>query len=88
MTSARFVRIVSRAMPNGLRFSLLGVVAICVVVIELSAWYYLRARRLRQGRGDIRAMPFALFGGYGLPWPYAAVSFVVGTLALVAFIHG
>ncbi len=23
------------------------------------------------GRGDIRAIPFALLGGYGLPWPYA-----------------
>ncbi len=44
--------------------------------------------RLREGRGDIRAMPFALFGGYGLPWPHAAVAFPVGTAALVTFIHG
>jgi hypothetical protein len=56
-----------------------------------SSWelgHHLRARRLREGRGDIRAMPFALFGGYGLPWPYAAIAFVVGTAALVVFIHG
>ena len=75
-------------MPDMLRFLLLGLVGICVIVIELVAWYYMRARRLREGRGDIRAMPFALFGGYGLPWPYAAVAFAVGTAALVAFIHG
>jgi hypothetical protein len=59
-----------------------------VIVIELVAWYYMRARRLREGRGDIRAMPFALFGGYGLPWPHAAVAFPVGTTALVTFIDG
>jgi hypothetical protein len=56
-------------MPDVLRFLLLGLVGICVIVIELVAWYYLRARRLREGRGDIRAMPFGLIGGYGLPWP-------------------
>jgi len=59
-----------------------------VIVIELVAWYYMRARRLREGRGDIRAMPFALFGGTGLPWPYAADAFAVGTAALVTFSHG
>jgi hypothetical protein len=75
-------------MPDVLRFLLLGLVGICVIVIELVAWYYLRARRLREGRGDIRAMPFALIGGYGLPWPYAAVAVVVGAAALAAFIHG
>jgi Cu/Ag efflux pump CusA len=71
-----------------LSFALLQLVAICVIVIELVVWFYMRARRLREGRGDIRAIPFALFGGYGLPWPYAAVAFAVGTAALVAFIHG
>jgi hypothetical protein len=75
-------------MPDLLRLLLLGLVGICVFVIELVAWHYMRARRLRQRRGDIRAMPFALFGGYGLPWPYAAAAFVVGTAALVAFVHG
>jgi hypothetical protein len=75
-------------MPNALRISLLGVVAVSVSVMGLVAWYYLRSRRLREGRGDIRAMPFALFGRYGLPWPYAAVAMVVGTLALVAFLRG
>jgi hypothetical protein len=75
-------------MSNVLRFSLLGVVAICVGVMGQVAWYYLRARRLREGRGDIRAMPRVLFGAYGLPWPYAAVAFVVGAAALVIFIHG
>jgi len=55
-----------------------------VIVIELVAWYY----RLHEGRGDIRAMPFALFGGTGLPWPYAADAFAVGTAALVTFSHG
>jgi len=35
-----------------------------------------------------RTMPRALFGRYGLPWPYAAVAIVVGILALAAFIHG
>ena len=75
-------------MSNVVRLLLLGVCAICVYVVELGAWGYLRARRLREGRGDIRAMPFALFGGYGLRWPYAAIAFVAGTAALVVFIHG
>ena len=59
-----------------------------VIVIELVAWCYMRARRLREGRGAIRAMPFALFGGYGLGWPHAAVAFPVGIAALVTLIHG
>ena len=54
-------------MPDVLRLLLLGLVGICVSVIALATWHYMRARRLREGRGDIRAMPFALFGGYGLP---------------------
>lgn len=75
-------------MSNVLRFSLVGVVFICVGVMGQVAWYYLRARRLREGRGDIRNMPFAWFGMYGLPWPYAPAAFVVGAAALVIFIHG
>jgi hypothetical protein len=74
-------------MSNVLRFLLLGVVLVCVYVTELGVWHYLRARRLRQRRGDIRNMPFALFGMYGLPWPYAAVAVVVGLVALVTFLH-
>jgi hypothetical protein len=75
-------------MPDGVRFSLLVVVVVSVNVMALVAWYYLRARRLREKRGDIGPMPRALFGRYGLPWPYAAVAIVVGILALAAFIHG
>lgn len=75
-------------MSNVVRLLLLGAVAICVYVVELGAWGYLRARRLREGRGDIRNMPFTWLGEYGLPWPYAAVALVVGAAALVAFIHG
>jgi hypothetical protein len=75
-------------MSNVLRVLLLGIVVICAYVVELGVWHHLRARRLREGRGDIRAMPFALFGGYGLRWPYAAIAFVAGTAALVVFIHG
>lgn len=75
-------------MSNVLRLLLLGVFAICVYVVELGAWGYLRARRLRGGRGDIRNMPFAWPGEYGLPWPYAAVALVVGVAALVIFVHG
>jgi len=75
-------------MPDGVRFSLLGVVVVCVNVMALVAWYYLRARRLREDRGDIGPMPRALFGRYGLPWSYGAVAIVVGTIALAAFIHG
>jgi len=75
-------------MPDGVRFSLLGVVVVSVNVMVLVAWYYLRARRLKEKRGDIGPMPRALFGRYGLPWPYAAVAIVVGILALAAFIHG
>jgi len=75
-------------MSSVLRVLLLGVFVICAYMVELGGWHYLRTRRLREGHGDIRAMPFALFGGYGLPWPYAAIAFGVGTAALVAFIHG
>ena len=75
-------------MPDGVRFSLLGVVAVCMNVLALVAWYYLRARRLQEQRGDIGPMPRALFGRYGLRWPYGAAAIVVGILALAAFIHG
>jgi hypothetical protein len=75
-------------MLDGVRFSLLGVVVVCVNVMALVAWYYLRARRLQEARGDIGPMPRALFARYGLPWPYAAAAIVVGILALAAFIHG
>lgn len=75
-------------MPDVVRLLLLGLAGVCVFVIELVLWRYLRARRLREGRGDIRAMPFALFGEYGLTWPYGAVAFVVGAAALVGFVHG
>jgi len=75
-------------MANVLQLLLLGVFVIRVYVVELGAWHYLRARRLREGRGDIRAMPRALFVGYGLPWPYAAIAAVVGTLALGVFVRG
>ncbi len=75
-------------MPDGVRFSLLGVVVVCLNVMAQVAWYYLRARRLQEERGDIGPMPRALFGRYGLLWPYAAVAIVVGILALAAFIHG
>jgi hypothetical protein len=64
-------------MANVLRLLLLGVFVVCLYVVELGAWHYLRARRLREGRGDIQAMPRALFAGYGLPWPYAAIAAVV-----------
>jgi len=56
-------------MPDGVRFALLGVVVVGVNVMALVAWYYLRARRLQEERGDIGRMPPALFGLYGLPWP-------------------
>ncbi len=75
-------------MPDGVRLAMLGVVVVCMNVVALVAWYYLRARRLQEERGDVGPMPRALFGRYGLPWPYAAVAIVVGTLALAAFIHG
>jgi hypothetical protein len=75
-------------MPDGFRFALLGVVVVCVNVMALVAWYYMRARRLQEQSGDIGPMPRALFGRYGLPWPYGAVAIVVGILALAAFIHG
>jgi len=75
-------------MPDGVRFALLRVVVVCVNVLALVAWHYLRARRLQEQRGDIRPMPRALFARYGLPWPYGAVAIVVGILALAAFIHG
>jgi hypothetical protein len=75
-------------MSNVLRLLLLAVFFISAYVVELGVWRYLRSRRLREGRGDIRAMPFALLGGYGLPWPSAAIAFVVGLGALVVFIHG
>jgi hypothetical protein len=64
-------------MPNALRIPLLGVVAVSVSVV--GSWLGItRSRRLREGRGDIRAMPLALFGRYGLPWSYAAVPIVCG----------
>jgi len=75
-------------MPDRVRFALLGVVVVCVNVLALVAWYYLRARRLQEQRGDIGPMPRALFGRSGLPWPYGAVVIVIGVLALAAFIHG
>ncbi len=57
-------------MPDGVRFALLGVVVVCVNVMALVAWYYyLRARRLQEERGDIGRMPPAVVGLYGLPWP-------------------
>lgn len=74
-------------MHDRVRLLLLGVVAICLVVLSLVAWYYLRAQRLREGRGDIRIMPRALIAGYGLPWPYGAAALLVGTAALIAFIR-
>jgi hypothetical protein len=74
--------------PDQVRLVLLGVVVVSVMVLALVAWYYLRAKRIRDGRGDIRMMPFALIGGYGLPWPYGAAALLVGSAALLAFIHG
>jgi len=44
-------------MPDGVRFSLLGVVVVSVNVMVLVAWYYLRARRLKEKRGDIGLCP-------------------------------
>ena len=75
-------------MSNVLRLVFFGIFAACVYVVELGAWAYLRARRLREGRGDIRNMPFAWPGEYGLPWPYAAGALLVGAAALVVFMHG
>jgi hypothetical protein len=75
-------------MSNVLRLVLFGVFAVWVYVVELGAWGFLRSRRLREGRGDIRNMPFAWPGEYGLPWPYAAVALLVGAVALVVFMHG
>jgi hypothetical protein len=75
-------------MSSVMRVLLLGVFAICMYMVELGAWGYLRTRRLRQGRSDIRNMPFAWPGEHGLPWPYAAIALVVGIAALVVFIHG
>jgi hypothetical protein len=75
-------------MPDEVRLFHLGVVAICVTVLSLATWYYLRTQRLREGRGDIRMMPRALVAGYGLPWPYGAAVLLVGSAALVACIHG
>jgi hypothetical protein len=75
-------------MPDGVRLAMLGVVGVCMNVVALVAWYYLRARRLQEQRGDIGPMPRALFGRYGLPWPDGAVAIGVGILALAAFIHG
>jgi hypothetical protein len=76
------------SMSNVVRLLLLAVFLMCTYVVELGVWRYLRFRRLREGQGDIRAMPFSLLGGNGLPWPYAAVAFVVGIGALVVFVHG
>jgi len=73
--------------PDQVRLLLLGVVVLCMVVLRLVAWYYLRAQRLREGRGDIRMMPRTLVAGYGLPWPYGVTAFLVGTAALVAFMR-
>jgi hypothetical protein len=75
-------------MPDLVRFLLLAVVAICLEVLSLVAWYYLRAQRLRERRGDIRTMPRAVVAGYGLTWPYGVAALLAGSAALVAFIHG
>jgi len=75
-------------MLDAVRFALLGVVIVCVNVMALVAWYYMRARRLQEQRGDIGPMPRALFARHGLQWPYGVVAIVVGVLALAAFIQG
>jgi hypothetical protein len=74
-------------MPDQVRLLILGVAVVCLGVLSRVAWYYLRAQRLREGRGDIRTMPRALIAGDGLPWPYGAAALLVGTAALLAFIR-